>query len=145
MYAQPSDIESLWSRAQLLALADHDGDDLADAPRVIDALTSASAEIDGYVGVRHALPLPSAPVQLRQPCADIAVYRLATSGGGLTEDIRTRYEDARRFLEAVAAGRAVIDVFDPASDPAAPSAQGPRPIVASGPERIFSRDTTRGL
>ena len=55
---------------------------MAEADAVARALTSASGEIDSYIGVRYSLPLPvskgdAAPELLKQFCVDIAIYRLA--------------------------------------------------------------------
>ncbi|MEO0681035.1 MAG: DUF1320 domain-containing protein [Pseudomonadota bacterium] len=139
-YAVPSDIRDAWGERIFLALADEDADGQADAARLAPALAAASAEIDGYVGARHRLPLPSRPEQLRRPCVDIAVYRLATNGSLVTEEMRQRYEDAVAFLDKVAKGMVVLDVVDPNADPEdATAGQGARPIVSGGPERIFTR------
>lgn len=141
-YATQSDIETLYG-ADALVVADRDGDGEADAAAVARALDAASAEIDTYLAVRYPLPLPGVPAMLRQWCVDIAVYRLALAADVRSDEHRTRYEDALAALKRVADGKAAL-VFP--TDPEAPAAPvSPRPIVAGGPPRLFSRDTLRDL
>ncbi len=73
-----------------------------DEAAVERALTNATAEIDGYIAARYALPLLSVPPALKRICVDIAVYRLMNLRPlGDIEDARRRYEDAIRFLKDV--------------------------------------------
>ena len=144
-YAAAQDIVDLYGPSALY-VADRDGDGAPDAAAVDRALTSASDEIDSYVGVRHALPLPVVPGILRQHCVDIAVYRLALSADVLTEEHRRRYEDAVAHLRRIAEGKAALVLpTDPdvPADPDAPDMSGPRPIVADGPPRLFTRPAMR--
>lgn len=67
------------------------------------ALDNASAEIDLYVGGRYDLPLTSPPAFLGQICLDISRYRL--EHGIPREDVRQRYDDALKKLEAIASGK----------------------------------------
>ena len=67
------------------------------------ALDNASAEIDLYVGGRYDLPLTNPPAFLSQICLDVSRYRL--EHGIPREDVRQRYEDALRKLEAIASGK----------------------------------------
>lgn len=145
-YATAFDITDLYG-PDALVVADRDGDGSADLVAVDRALASASAEIDAYIGTRYALPLPSTPAHLVTICIDIAVYRLALSADVLTDEHRRRYDDARAFLKMVSSGAATLqittaadgDQTDPAANP------GPRPIVAGGPERLFTRETLRDI
>ena len=81
------------------------------------ALDTASAEIDLYLRGRYVLPLESlVPLDPEDPealpvypgvlvgwCRDIARYRLDRVRP--SEDVRRRYDDAIRGLEAIAAGK----------------------------------------
>ena len=144
-YAAASDISDLYGDDTLNRLADRDGDGLADAPKVARALDDAAALIDGYISLRVTLPLPSVPAVLKNLSIDIAMYRLATDAGLLSEDARKRYEDAIQFLRDVAAGRASIPL--PAQPGATPSAEtaSPQTVILDGPQRLFSRTSLRGL
>lgn len=73
----------------VLLVADRDQDGDIDPDVVEDALTSATSEIDSYVGVKHRLPLPIVPDVLVRVCGDIALYRMSSEGGLLTEDKRS--------------------------------------------------------
>lgn len=132
-YASQADIETLYGPDALLVAADRDGDGEPDADRIAAALADASAEIDSYVGVRHALPLPSTPDALRRVAVDIALYRLAANGAALTEEHRTRYEDAVAWLKRIADGKAALPGLDPESG-SRPSSGAPS---HAAPPRVF--------
>ena len=142
-YATQTDIETLYG-ADALAVADRDGDGVADAATVTRALEAASAEIDSYVGVRFDLPLAGTHPVLTQYCVDIALYRLSVAATYVTEEGRQRYEDAIAGLKRVAKGEQFLAIPpDPGSDEA--DFESPAPIVSGGPDRVWSRDKTRGL
>lgn len=142
-YATPQDITDLYG-LDALAATDADGDGTADLDQVNKSLVSASAEIDSYLAARYTLPITGTHPHLVQLCVDIAIYRQSNARSFVTEEVRKRYEDAVRALRAYADGKAAL-VFP--KDPAAPAddADGPRPLMTSGPERIFSREKLRGL
>lgn len=144
-YAASADIEAIYGADLLSRVGDPDFDGVVDAAAVDAALQRASDEIDSFIGARHTLPLAATPPVLVQICVDVAVYRLAQSGAVRTDEDRTRYEDAVAHLGRIAKGTASLGL--PAStDPDDPTAdQGPRPIVTSGPARIFTRDLMRGV
>src|SRR5260370_13852886 len=76
------------------------------------ALADASAEIDGYIEGRFALPLTDPPAVLNRLTTDIAMYRMQSLRPRHDlEDARNRYEDAIRLLTNVAAdeGRSAAD------------------------------------
>lgn len=143
-YATSTDIIDLYGENALF-VADHDRDGDPDLIAVDRALASASAEIDTYIAVRYALPLAEIPAFLATVCVDIAVYRLALSHDVLSEEHRRRYDDAIAFLKRVADGKAALIFASSAPGTDGEPAPGPRPIVAEGPERLFSRDKMREL
>lgn len=143
MYAQQSDIAELYDESALY-VAERDG--AVDPDAVARALASASGEIDSFVGVRHTLPLPRIPALLRQLAVDIALYRLANSRALLTDEHRRRYEDAIATLRRLSKGEQDLGLPpEPPAEGEEPGLPGPRPIVATGPERLFSREKMRGL
>ena len=134
-YAAVADLLARYGEDELVQLTDRVGAGVADAPAMERALQDAAAEIDGYLAVRHALPLASVPPLLARIACDIARYRLWDDRA--SEEVRTRYEDARRVLEAIAAGRVTLGVTPPES-PA-----GPSPAVRPG-RSAFGADQMGG-
>lgn len=130
-YATRADLERRFGAAEVLQLADRDGDGLADAGVIDGALAEAAAEIDAYLAGRYDLPLPVVPPVLERIACDIARYRLMADNP--LEEARRRYEDARRLLENLAAGRVSLGL--PASS--APATGG---ILVAAPAATFCAD-----
>jgi phage gp36-like protein len=111
---------------------------------VIDqALADASAEIDGYLDGRFALPLTDAPTVLNRLACDVAMYRLQSLRPiHDMADARQRYEDAVQLLVRVARGEVTLGLTADNLEPA----EGPDVIqieegCGGAPIRIFSRRT----
>ena len=106
-----------------------------DEERIATAVADASAEIDGYIAASaSAIRLPHPPV-LKRIAVDIAVYRLMSLlPKESVEDARRRYEDAIRWLEAVAAGDIQLD---------GGSTTGA--VVWGAPARVFDESGLKGF
>lgn len=111
---------------------------------VIDqALADASAEIDGYLDGRFALPLTDAPTVLNRLACDVAMYRLQSLRPiHDMADARQRYEDAVQLLVRVARGEVTLGLTADNLEPA----EGLDEIqieqgLGGAPIRIFSRRT----
>ena len=102
------------------------------------ALADAGAEIDAYLEARYALPLTGVPPVLARIACDIARYRLWAERA--PDEVRQRYEDARRFLEALARGDVRLGLPE-AQQPAPPSAMA---AARTGDAPIFTRAGTAG-
>lgn len=114
--------EELIAAAPANLVADLTGTDTPDTTAIERALDDASAEMDGYVGSRYALPLPVVPSSLRRVCIDIALYRLMNLRAlGDLEDARERYTDAIRFLKDLVKGDVTLGLPE---DSPAPDASG---------------------
>ena len=107
-YASQFDLENVYGVEQVKRLSDHDNDGVADNNAIEDALTGASAIIDGYLAVKYQVPLATPTPIVRNLCLDIAWYRLGYARQKWTIEMRQRYEDAIDFLKMVAAGKAAI-------------------------------------
>jgi phage gp36-like protein len=113
------------------------------------ALGDASAEIDGYLESRFALPLSDPPAVLARLTCDIAMYRLQTLRPlHDLADARKRYEDAVELLVRVARGEVTLGL---ASDNAEPAAAAGSVVTEAGgdasgelPRRIFDRGSLKG-
>lgn len=69
---------------------------------VSSALADADALIDGYIGVRYALPLAEVPPVLMPIARAIAIYLLHPSE--TSEKIRKDYDDALKQLRDISTG-----------------------------------------
>jgi phage gp36-like protein len=79
------------------------GSDTAAAATFLD---DASAEIDSRLAVRYTVPVSPAPKMLRAVCCDIARYRMFDDRA--SDTVRQRYTDGIKWLDALAAGKAVL-------------------------------------
>ena len=122
-------------------LADVKGADPAAYTLLEKALVDASEEIDAYVGARHELPLEPVPTLVVRLCVEMAVYRRSEGAGLRTKERRQRYDDAVRLLRDIQSGRASLGVRDP--DPPA-AAESPA-VEFSGPGRVMTRESLRGI
>lgn len=119
-YATAQHLIARLGQREAIALSDRVGAGTPDEAALTQALTDASAEMDGYLGRRYALPLAtragvalaSMPTELRTACIDIARYRMTGTEIMETESIRTRFKDAITWLQHVAEGRVQINGGD---------------------------------
>ncbi|MBZ0251558.1 MAG: DUF1320 domain-containing protein [Burkholderiales bacterium] len=80
------------------------------------ALADADGMVDSYLAGRYQLPLASVPKILKRYACDIARYFLWKDNAGDT--VRRAYEDAEKFLKAVAAGTVALGL-DASNQPVA--------------------------
>ena len=136
-YASPEQLISRYREAlEVLVPGEQEG--TIDEAALAQPLVDASNEIDAYLAARYPLPLDETPGVLVRIAADIAIYRLSSEADSLTEERRTRYEDAVKLLKAISRGEASLGLPDP--DPS-PSTEGAS-ITQS--DRVFSRESLRG-
>lgn len=139
-YATAADMEERFGREELVARTDRDATGVVDGAVLGRALADAEAEIDGYLAARYALPLPTVPPLLARIACDIARYRLWEDQA--SEEVRRRYEDARRLLEAI--GRGVVSLGLPANLPPDQKPALSMAAAKSGPAPVFDRAATEG-
>ena len=131
-YATIADLEAAFGAAELTQLT-------AGQPHTATlqrALDDAAAEVSAYLATRYTLPLDPVPVLLRNLACDVARYRLWRHAA--SEEVRTRYEDARRLLEQLAAGKVWLGM--PAPQTARPSLAAAR----AGSPPLFGRGQMEG-
>ncbi|MDO8433515.1 MAG: DUF1320 family protein [Candidatus Binatus sp.] len=140
-YATVQDMISRYPNRDLVQLTNEDpSSSTIQQEPILQALNDASAEIDGYIEGRFALPIADSPAVLSRLATDIAMYRLQ-SLRPLHDlaDARKRYEDAIALLGKVAAGELTLGLGADGSEPAAASDE-----IGRGPGRIFNRKTLKG-
>ncbi|HUO06573.1 MAG TPA: phage protein Gp36 family protein [Candidatus Binataceae bacterium] len=141
-YATSSDMIGRYPNRDLVQLTNEDptAATINTAP-IVQALADASAEIDGYLECRFALPLSDPPATLNRLCTDIAMYRLQ-SLRPLHDlaDARRRYDDAIATLQKVAAGELTIGLATDGKEP--PTAADSE--IVKGAKRIFGRGRLKG-
>ncbi|HEX9844040.1 MAG TPA: DUF1320 domain-containing protein [bacterium] len=137
-YATAQDMTDAYGSDAVTLAADRDGDGVADAGVIDEALAAATAEMDSYIGTKYQLPLATPPAVLKDKCVDIALYRLSQRPGAMTDEVKDRYEKALAWLRDVSRG-----VVSLGTDPSPPSQGGGGVQVSHNPRR-FTRDTLKG-
>jgi phage gp36-like protein len=142
-YASADDMIARYPNRDLVQLTNEDptATTVNDAA-LQQALADASAEIDGYLEGRFALPLAQPPAVLNRLACDIAMYRLQ-SLRPLHDlaDARKRYEDAVGFLLETAKGTVTLGLSATSQEPAS----APDATAIEGPPRVFDRKKLKGF
>ena len=132
-YATLDDLIQRAGEAEILDVADRDGDGIPDPEVVAAALRDADKMINGYVGVKYDLPLTVIPDQLLPWAISIARYFLHRHGG--PDYVVRDYDDAKASLKDVARGLSALTDVDGRS-PAASESTGT--VVAAHPAPFFN-------
>jgi len=150
-YATSDDMIARYPNRDLVQLTNEDPTQTTvNTAALGQCLADASAEIDGYLESRFALPLLDPPAVLNRLACDIAMYRLQ-SLRPLHDlaDARKRYEDGVELLVRVARGEVTLGLSPDNLEP--PQAQDAVVTLAGGdpsgtlPRRIFDRGTLKGF
>jgi len=139
MYATQTDLNLRITQSELLRLTDENDTGAVVTATVTAALEAADREIDSYLAaVPYSLPLAEAQPLLVPLACDIAIWNLyALDESGAPENRKVRYQEAIKALERIRSGHQKLTVAAAsASDSGA---------EFSGPERLFTRETMRGL
>ncbi|MFV0597979.1 gp436 family protein [Shewanella sp.] len=103
------------------------------------ALSDASAEIDGYIAGRYVLPLTTVPAVLERNCCDIARYFLY--GDKAPEQVEKRYTAVVKFLTAVSKG----DISLGLADTGETADQSELVISIESAGSVFGRKSSKGF
>ncbi|MDP2783299.1 MAG: DUF1320 domain-containing protein [Sulfurimicrobium sp.] len=133
-YATLPDLVARYGEDELVKLTDTNRSGVIDAGVLGQAIADADSEIDSYLAVRYSLPLASVPTALKRIACDITRYRLYDNRA--PEEIRKRYEDAVKWLAAVANGSVGLGM-----PPAQAPAQSGGVMLIAGEARRCSRTT----
>jgi phage gp36-like protein len=131
-YATQQDMIDRFEEAELIQLTDHENTGTVNVVVLGQALADADALIDGYLASRYTLPLAIVPKTIVRMACEIARYFLYDNLA--PDEVRRRYEDAEKFLAALAKGSITLG---PDPDDAG-SAGAPE---VSTPGRLFTHET----
>ncbi|MDO9069325.1 MAG: DUF1320 domain-containing protein [Deltaproteobacteria bacterium] len=140
MYATLDDLKKQLPEDLLINLTDDGGSGIIDTTVTDAALETADVEIDGYLGARYDLQLSPVPAIIAKQAVDIAIYNLYARRQGPPEHWQKRYDNTIRFLERIADGK--ISLGQDSSGEVVPTTDS---SMAVTPERLFSRDSMKGL
>lgn len=140
MYATQQDMIDRFGSAEMIELTDREEPFTSAivASVMTDALADATAEIDSYIAVRYALPLPSTPKMLEKVCCDIARKNLYKDRP--LDEVTENYKDAVAWLTKVSKGVAELDI-----DGAEPAGDTTGAPVLNSPAQAFTKDTMKGF
>ena len=141
-YAVQADLEQRFGIDAVLTASDRNGKGEINVPIVTLALSDATAEIDTYLAAKYDLPLTTVPSILARICSDVAMYRMSADIGALTEEKRTRFEDALAWLKDVAKGTASLGL---ANDDAVVLDIPQTSVAMDAGARLFTRSKLGGL
>lgn len=117
-YCTPQDLEDRYGEAELFQLAPGGGG-RPDTARVQRACDDAGDLVDGFLRVRHTLPLSAVPRLLVRLSAAIARHDLHLGGDRQpTNQVKAERDDAIAFLKDVAAGKADLGLDAGGAEPA---------------------------
>lgn len=137
-YATRDDLVAAYGEDAVVRLSVRD-EDPDGAQAVARGLAHADGVIDAKLSVRFTLPLPTVPTVIATIAADLAVARMATTADLMTDEVTRREKNARRDLEEIATGRMNLGL------PSAGPSDLPRPILGPGGQKLFTRDSLRGV
>ena len=117
-YCTPQDLEDRYGEAELFQLAPGGGG-RPDTARVQRACDDAGDLVDGFLRVRHTLPLSAVPRLLVRLSAAIARHDLHLGGDRQpTDQVKAERDHAIAFLKDVAAGKADLGLDAGGAEPA---------------------------
>jgi len=131
-YATQSDLAARFGEAELIQQTDLTGTGAVNSQAIADALTDASALIDGYVSARYSLPLAVVPGLLVGVCCDLARYALYIEA--VPPIVQQRRDQAISTLRDISQGKLRLEVGG--DTPSVPAPSGLAEVVQAG-RRVF--------
>ena len=115
LYLTQSDLSEVLSETELIQLTDDEKFGIVNAARITSIIASACAEVDGYIGIKYALPLASVPALVKGWALAVTMYRLSLRRHQVGAAVRQGYEDAIDQLKSVARGTLTLGIDPPPS------------------------------
>lgn len=133
-YCTKQNMIDRFSELELIQLTDRANLDVINDTVLNQALSDADAEINAYL-TAYSLPLSTVPANLVRIAGDIARYYLFDDQA--TEQVKTRYNDAIKYLQMIGKGQISLgpDVAG------AVSAVASNAIEFSSSPSVFGRDS----
>jgi phage gp36-like protein len=133
-YITMEDLEMRLPAERLVALTDDDGIGTINQPIIDHAISTASSEIDGYIGTRYKVPLAAAHPIITKLCEEITIYYLHLRLDRVSDDLQRAYDNAVRLLRDISRGMVSLGVESE------PEATGHKRVYVSAPDRMFGPD-----
>ncbi|RMF15194.1 MAG: DUF1320 domain-containing protein [Alphaproteobacteria bacterium] len=106
-YASYQDLIEAFDEQLIIQMSDDNGDGVADAAVIDQAIASADAEIDASIGTRFAVPLNPVPrLAVRFSCALAVAWLYTRRGVDKPASVLDAERAARDMLKRIAAGQA---------------------------------------
>lgn len=137
-YATLTDLIERAGEVEIRQIADRNRDGTADPDVIAAALSDADNVINGYVGAKYTLPLPSVPDIVRTWAVSIARYILHRNGA--PEHISNDYKDAIAALKDVSRGLIALPVAAGETAPSSMTGQ----VMAAHPAPVFTPERLKG-
>jgi phage gp36-like protein len=137
-YSTKADILLQLPEDSLITLTDDENTGAVVDEVVTRAIADADAEIDGYVGTRHTVPLSPVPTVIRLASVRMAIYHLHARRSlvSVPDQVKTDYDNQVRLLRDISKGVVSLGADDPGGTPP----QNNRPVVSStNPEKQLTR------
>ena len=131
-YCTLQDLVDRFGETEILQLTDRAHRDRIDEEVLDRAIEDAGGEIDGYITAAGYLPASLDPVPriLVAYACDITRYRLYDNAA--TDQVTRRYDDAIKFLRALAKGDVRLDAREPEPGVGAATFEGGRQVFNGG-------------
>jgi phage gp36-like protein len=139
-YCTLDDIKAGMDEDEIIRYTDDSDTGAIDTGATDKAIARADALIDAHIAARYTVPVTPVPDMLNAIAVDIVIYQIYSRRGQAPDEIRTKYDDAVKFLEKVSAGRVILPMAA-----SAPESRSSGTVAISTSPRIFSRDTMKGF
>lgn len=138
-YCTLEDIQYAMDEDDVIRFTDDHDSGAVDTAVVDKAIADTGSLVDAYLASRYAVPLDPVPAVINGAACDIAIYKISSRRGIAAEEVRKKFEDAVKFLEKLAAGKAVLPGVDESTS------GGTDMVRLTSDIRVFSRNSMRGF
>ncbi|OIO70887.1 MAG: hypothetical protein COS35_06505 [Zetaproteobacteria bacterium CG02_land_8_20_14_3_00_50_9] len=140
-YSTYADLIKKHDEQYLIQLSDDDGDGIADAVVIDEAIAQADAEINARISMRYSVPMNPVPALATSISATLAIGNLYSHRGMDKPDtVKDDVKAAIALLDRIGEGRAT---WGEATEPAADTAQ--LDVRISSQTRVFNRNNMSGF